>query len=74
MKIHQSSSLIKVRKWWPAVIFFILNAILHNSHVIYCKLKREKRNMPFKEFKVSVAEDIIANNSFVKSKRRSKVY
>ena len=71
MKIHQATSLIKVRKWWPAVMFFLINAILHNSHVLYCKIKNERVNMPFKTFKKLVATALINGQSFVKKTRKT---
>ena len=74
MKIHQSTSLIKVKKWWPAVFFFLLNGILHNSHVLYCKIKNQDRNIPFKDFKEAVARGLISNQTFVKYSRRPRQY
>ena len=66
LKIHQSTSLIKVKKWWPAVFYFLINAILHNAHVIYCKIKNEQRNISFKNFKEQVAKSLIGNQTFAK--------
>ena len=72
MKIHQSTAHIKSGKCWTSVMFFLFNAILHNAHVVYCKIKNEIINISFREFKKSVAKSLINGNSYVKKQRKRK--